>query len=84
MDGEAKTEASGGYVPLHPVLADHLRRWRSQTPHKKDQDFVFPSLIPRHSRIQTTLDLYNQGDNDEARGAQAKFLRAVGVSGKVQ
>lgn len=145
MDGETKTETSDGYVPLHPVLADHLRRWRSQAPHKKDQDFVFPSLkahgrvplsssafvadhlrpaakaagvliqdgqrfglhnlrhslsnwlvnkakvepktvqgILRHSRIQTTLDLYTQEDNDEARGAQGKFLRAVGVSGMVQ
>jgi Phage integrase family len=37
--------------------------------------------ILRHSRIQTTLDLYTQEDNDEARGAQGKFLRAVGVSG---
>lgn len=145
MDGETKTEASDGYVPLHSVLADHLRRWRGQTLHKKDKDFVFPSLkahgrvplsssvfvadhlrpaakaagvliqdgqrfglhnlrhslsnwlvnkakvepktvqgILRHSRIQTTLDLYTQEDNDEARGAQGKFLRAVGVSGMVQ
>src|SRR5216684_2640896 len=40
-DGETKTEASDGYVPLHPVLANHLQRWRNQTPHKKDKDFVF-------------------------------------------
>ena len=139
MDGETKTEASDGYVPLHPVLADHLRQWRSQTPHTKDKDFVFPSLkahgrvplsssvfvadhlrpaakaagvliqdgqrfglhnlrhslsnwlvnkakvepktvqgILRHSRIQTTLDLYTQEDSDEARGAQGEFLKAVG------
>jgi integrase len=146
MDGETKTEASNGYVPLHPVLANHLRHWRSQTPHKKDTDFVFPSFkasgrvplsssifvadhlrpaakaagvqiedgqrfglhnlrhslsnwlvnkakvepktvqgILRHSRIQTTLDLYTQEDSDEARGAQGEFLKAVGMhSGMTQ
>jgi len=145
-DGETKTEASDGYVPLHPVLANHLRGWRNQTPHKKDEDFVFPSVkahgrvplsasifvsdylrpaakaagvqiqdgqrfglhnlrhslsnwlvnkakvepktvqgILRHSRIQTTLDLYTQEDSDEARGAPGKFLKAVGMhSGVVQ
>jgi hypothetical protein len=35
--------------------------------------------ILRHSRIQTTLDLYTQEDSDEARGAQGKFLKAVGM-----
>jgi integrase len=41
--------------------------------------------ILRHSRIQTTLDLYTQEDSDEARGAQGEFLKAVGIhSGMVQ
>ena len=146
VDGKTKTEASDGYVPLHLVLADHLRRWRNQTPYTRDEDFVFPSLkahgrvplsssgfvadhlrpaagtagvpiqdgqrfglhnlrrslsnwlvnkarvepktvqgMPRHSRIQTTLDLYTQEDSDEARGAQGEFLKAVGVnSGMLQ
>jgi integrase len=43
-DGETKTEASDGYVPFHPVLAHHLLQWRSETPHTKDTDFVFPSF----------------------------------------
>ena len=34
-DGETKTDASDGYVPLHPVLAGHLRAWQRQTPHAK-------------------------------------------------
>ena len=39
----------------------------------------------RHSRVQTTLDLYTQEDCDEARAAQGEFLRAVGMrSGTVQ
>jgi len=145
-DGNTKTEASDGYVPLHPLLAEHLREWRARTPHAKDADFVFPSLkkegrvpmsasifvahhlrpaalkagvqirpgqrfglhnlrhslsnwlvnkakvepktvqgILRHSRIQTTLDLYTQQDSDEARAAQGAFLKALGMpSGAVQ
>lgn len=27
-DGETKTDASDGYVPLHPALAAQLREWR--------------------------------------------------------
>jgi integrase len=46
-DGETKTDASDGYVPLHPVLADHLREWHNQTPYAKATDFVFPSLRSR-------------------------------------
>ncbi len=43
-DGETKTDASDGYVPLHPGLAGHLRAWQKQTPHAKPTDFVFPSM----------------------------------------
>jgi integrase len=46
-DGKTKTDASDGYVPLHPVLAGHLREWHQQTPHAKETDFVFPSLRNR-------------------------------------
>lgn len=145
-DGPTKTRKSEGHVPLHPVLASHLKEWHIQTAHNQETDFVFPSLkaegrvplspavfvadhlrpaaikagvkieagrrfglhnlrhslsswlvnkakvepktvqsILRHSRIQTTLDLYTQEDSDEARGAQGKFLKAVGISsGMVQ
>jgi len=140
-DGETKTDVSDGYVPLHRVLAGHLREWQRQTPHAKETDFVFPSLrargrkplsssvfvadhlrpaakkagvhigdgqrfglhnlrhslsnwlvnkakvepktvqgILRHSKIQTTLDLYTQEDSDETRAAQGEFLNAVGMS----
>jgi integrase len=144
-DGDTKTEASDGYVPLHPLLADHLREWHERTPYAKGSDFVFPSLracgkkplypstfvadylrpaakgagvaikdgqrfglhnlrhslsnwlvnkgkvepktvqgILRHSKIQTTLDLYTQKDSDEARAAQGQFLDALLTSGAVQ
>ena len=43
-DGVTKTEASDGYVPLHLVLAGHLRAWPQQTPHSKVTAFVLPSL----------------------------------------
>jgi len=36
--------------------------------------------ILRHSKIQTTLDLYTQEDSDETRAAQGEFLAAVGMN----
>jgi len=33
--------------------------------------------ILRHSRIQTTLDLYTQQDSDQERAAQGQFLVAL-------
>lgn len=39
--------------------------------------------ILRHSKIQTTLDLYTQEDSDETRAAQGEFLSAVGMSNAV-
>jgi integrase len=139
-DGATKNEASDGHVPLHPVLASHLREWHDQTVFGADTDFVFPSVrsngrVPlspamfvadhlrtaairvgisiekgqrfglhnfrhslshwlinkaktepktvqgmlRHSRIQTTLDLYTQEDADEACTAQGKFLEALAM-----
>lgn len=37
--------------------------------------------ILRHSRVQTTLDLYTDSDLDEMIAAQDKFINAVGISG---
>jgi integrase len=56
-DGETKTEASDGYVPLHPLLAAHLRSWREQSPHIKDGDFVFPSLKER-GRVPLSASIF--------------------------
>jgi integrase len=36
--------------------------------------------ILRHSRIQTTLDVYTQGDGDETRAAQGAFLKELGMA----
>jgi integrase len=46
-DGETKTDVSDDYVPLHPLLAGHLRAWQHQTPHANETDIVFPSLRAR-------------------------------------
>jgi hypothetical protein len=35
--------------------------------------------ILRHSKIQTTLDLYTQDDRDEKQTAQGAFLSVVGL-----
>ena len=143
-DGETKTEASDGYVPMHPLLYQHLQDWHRQTPHTRGKDFVFPSLIAegkvplkacsfvkdhlrvaakasgvpiqdgqrfglhnlrhslsnwlvnkakvdpktvqsmlRHAKIQTTLDLYTQGDGDETRIAQGRYLEALGMASQL-
>jgi integrase len=39
--------------------------------------------ILRHSRIQTTLDLYTQADGDETRAAQGAFLEEMGMASAV-
>ena len=140
-DGQTKTEASDGYVPMHPALAKQFRDWQSLSPYASETDFVFPSMkaegkvpvsgsifvadhlrpaakeagveiaksqrfglhnlrhslshwlvttaqvdpktvqgILRHSRIQTTLDLYTQENSDQTRGAQGRFLEAMGMA----
>jgi integrase len=43
-DGDPKTPASDAYAPMHPVLGLSLREWHQQTPYRKQDDFVFPSL----------------------------------------
>ena len=60
-------------------LAQHLSGEHRQGPAKTVQGIL------RHSRIQTTLDLYTQGDSDETRAAQGEFLKALGMpSGAMQ
>lgn len=44
--------------------------------------WLWSSFIYHYSRIQTTLDLSTQQDNDEARAAQ-EFLRALGISSQL-
>jgi integrase len=46
-DGETKTVASDAFVPVHPLLAGHLREWHRLTPYAKETDFVFPSLTAK-------------------------------------
>jgi hypothetical protein len=39
--------------------------------------------ILRHSRIQTTLDIYTQGDGDETRAGQGAFLKELGMESEM-
>jgi integrase len=39
--------------------------------------------ILRHSRIQTTLDLYTQTDGEEMRIAQGRYLEALGLASRM-
>ena len=65
-----------------------LRNWRhSLSNGLVNKAKVEPKTVQgilRHAKIQTTLDLYTQEDNDETRAAQGEFLTAVGMSTTVE
>jgi integrase len=42
--GNTKTRASRKPVPLHPILVQELRQWRSESQYQADSDFLFPSI----------------------------------------
>ena len=42
--GWPKSKASKGPVPLHPLLAEFMFRWKCKTPYSQPGDWVFPSL----------------------------------------
>ena len=42
--GWPKSKASKGPVPLHPLLADFMLRWKRKTPYSQSGDWVFPSF----------------------------------------
>ena len=44
--GPCKTESSQKPVPIHPVVAEALVKWRAQSSYREPQDWVFAS---RHS-----------------------------------
>jgi len=58
-DGETKTAASIGYVPMHPVLAKYLKEWRAQSPYSKVEDFVFPSLV-KNGKVPMCASIFVQ------------------------
>jgi integrase len=58
-DGETKTAAANGYVPMHPVLAEYLKEWRKQSPYAKVDDFVFPSLV-RDGKVPISASIFVQ------------------------
>jgi len=72
QDGETKTEASDGYVPLHRLLAEHLRDWHERTPNSRDTDFVFPSLKEK-GRVPLSASIF-----------AADYLRPAAIKAGVQ
>src|SRR5215831_3615394 len=42
--GPPKSKASRRPVPMHPLLAEALSLWRSETPYAANEDLVFPSM----------------------------------------
>lgn len=42
--GTTKTRASRKPVPLHPIVIEELKQWRSASPYRADSDFLFPSI----------------------------------------
>jgi integrase len=72
--------ATGQRFGLHN-LRHSLSNWLVNT--GRVQPKTVQGLL-RHSKIQTTLDLYTQSDGDETRAAQGQFLNAVGLTERVQ
>jgi len=42
--GWPKSKASKGPVPLHPLLAEFMLRWKRKTPYSQSGNWVFPSF----------------------------------------
>ena len=70
---------------------ENRRRWKGlisrdtqsvfgQT-HQPTWSHLFSCAV--HSRIQTTLDIYTQGDGDETRAAQGAFLKELGMASEM-
>jgi integrase len=78
-----RTAAKSAGVPIPDGSRFGLHNLRhSLSNHMINKLKVEPKTVQgilRHSRIQTTLDLYTQGDSDETRAAQGSYLRALGA-----
>jgi integrase len=55
--GLPKSKTSKGPVPLHPLLAEFMLRWKQKTPYSQPGDWVFPSfrLNGRQPRMGSML-----------------------------
>jgi site-specific recombinase XerD len=69
-----KTECSHRPVPLHPYVLNALLKWRSQSQHRAETDFLFPSI--RNSGHQPLSP-----DNILKRSIRPALVRA-GILGK--
>jgi integrase len=71
-DGKTKTDASDGYVPMHPLLTSHLEGWRGHTPYSQEADFVFPSL-KLNGKVPLSASIFAK-----------KYLRPAAIKAGVQ
>jgi len=71
--------ANGQRFGLHN-LRHSLSNWLVNK--AKVEPKTVQSILP-HSRIQTTLDIYTQGDGDETRAAQGAFLKELGMASEM-
>ena len=55
--GFPKSRASQAPVPMHPLLAEFVERWRRETPYSQPSDWVFPSfkLKGKQPRVANSL-----------------------------
>lgn len=47
--GDTKTTASAKPVPLHPIVAEAMKLWKSETLYKQEPDLLFPSVRKKGS-----------------------------------
>jgi integrase len=50
VEGDAKKEASRKPVPIHPVVTEELKQWKSATLYRSDEDYLFPSIAKNGSQ----------------------------------
>jgi integrase len=95
--GKTKTRASRKPVPLHPILVEELRQWRSVSPYQADSDFLFPSIqkngsqplqpdmiLKRHIRpVLEEMGVKKQIGWHSFRHGLSQLLRQRGVDVKI-
>ena len=95
--GPRKTETSQKPVPLHPLVAEALIKWRSQSSYRQPEDWVFASryshglqpywgqaILHNHLRpIARELGIETQFGWHTFRHTYSTLLRSVGTEFKV-
>jgi hypothetical protein len=79
--GLPKSKASKGPVPLHPLLAEFILRWKQNTPYSQPAEWVFPSIRleghPHQDRSENGAD----ATSAQRRQTYTSVLHPRGESG---